>query len=119
MDDSIPAIEPLIEQPHQVDIKMADDVFIKQIVVANPETYLPQHSHAYDHTSMIALGAVRVWEGGDCKGDFTAPCGLTIKACVKHMFMTLVPNTIIYCIHNVSRTGDVDLLDEHDPYGRV
>jgi hypothetical protein len=105
--------EELAEQPVSVEIKMADGIFIKSHHAKLAWTWMPQHSHTYDHTSMIARGAVRVWRDGWLMGDFIAPKGLLIEAGTKHMFVTLEDDTIIYCIHNVSRTGDVEIADEH------
>lgn len=101
------------EQPPVVEIKMADGVFIKQMAIAKAGTLIPQHSHAYDHTSMVAVGAVRVWCDGKLLGDFRAPTGILIKAFSKHTFQALEQGTIVYCIHNVSRTGDVEIMEEH------
>lgn len=101
------------DQPPVVDIKMADGVFIKQMLIKKAGTFVPQHSHTYDHTSMLAVGAARVWEDGKLVGDFIAPAGLLIKAHTKHTFQALVDGTIVYCIHNVSRTGIVDVDEEH------
>lgn len=101
-------------QPYGVELKMADGVFIKQMAVPKAGTVIPQHSHTYDHTSMLAVGAVRAWADDKFLGEFAAPTGLTIKANTKHRFETLVDNTIIYCIHNVSRSGDVDVDLQHE-----
>lgn len=105
--------EELDEQPVVVEIKMADGIFIKSHHVKKAWTWLPQHSHTYDHTSMIARGAVRVWKDGWLQGDFVAPKGILIEARAKHMFATLEDDTIIYCIHRIDRTGDVEIADEH------
>lgn len=107
---SIPALTNLSEadQPPVVEIKMADGIFIKQMLIARAGTYIPQHVHKYDHTSMLAVGRVRIWKDGVFDGDYTAPTGILIAAGVAHMFMALVDGTIVYCIHNVSRTGDVE-----------
>ena len=101
--------EELDEQPVTVEIKMADGIFIKSHHVHKAWTWMPQHSHTYDHTSMIARGAVRVWKDGWLLGDFVAPKGILIAAGVKHMFVTLEDDTIIYCIHRIDRTGEVEI----------
>jgi quercetin dioxygenase-like cupin family protein len=90
-----------------------DDVFIKQMVVPDRGTVVPQHSHEYDHTSMLAKGSVKVWGDGKYLGVFVSPAGIEIKAGVKHSFLTLEDDTIIYCIHNVSRSGGIEMLEEH------
>lgn len=105
------------EQPYGVEIRMADDVFIKQMAIPKAGTYVPQHSHAYDHTSMLAVGSVRVWEDEVLKGDFTAPTGLFIRAGTKHCFLSLEDNTVVYCIHNVSRGDLVEILEENHILG--
>jgi quercetin dioxygenase-like cupin family protein len=107
------------EQPYGVEIHTPDGIFIKQMVIAKAGTYVPQHSHAWDHTSMLAAGAVRVWRDGVIDRDYQAPTGIPIAAGVKHMFMALEDETIVYCIHNISRTGEVEVSDEHQIVGEA
>ncbi len=90
-----------------------DGVFIKQMLMKEPGTKVPQHAHEYDHTSMLAKGSVRVWIEGRQEGDFRAPYALFIKAKLKHTFQSLEPDSLIYCIHNVKRTGKVQIHAEH------
>lgn len=101
------------DQPTATEIKIADNLFVKQYVVLKADTWLPQHSHTYSHVSMIATGAVRVWADGKPLGEFRAPSGVVIEAGVKHTFLTLEDNTTIYCIHDISRTGEVEVAEEH------
>lgn len=108
-----PSLVVAPEQPHGIELHMADDVFIKQMVIPRAGTYVPQHSHAYDHTSMLAKGSIRVWEDGQLTGDFVAPTGIMIKRGVKHTFLSLEDGTIVYCIHNLSRADVVEVLEEH------
>lgn len=105
-------IEALQEQPEAVEIKMADGIFIKQMSLPRAGMFVLQHVHAYDHTSMLATGSVRMWRNGVCVGDFKAPTGIMVLAGVEHQFQSLVPDTLIYCIHNISRTGAVDVLGQ-------
>jgi quercetin dioxygenase-like cupin family protein len=101
------------EQPHGVEIHMADGIFIKQMIVPKAGTYVPQHSHTWDHVSMLAVGSIRVWKDGVLDGDYTAPTGIMIKAGVEHTFLALVDQTILYCVHNIGRTGEVEIIKEH------
>lgn len=103
----------LTDQPHGVEIDIVDDIFVKQMIVKSKDTLIPQHSHTWDHLSMLAVGAVRIWRDGVLDGDYVAPAGILIKAGVKHTFRTLEDNTIIYCIHNIMRSGKIDVLEEH------
>lgn len=103
-----------IEQPIDVAFALEDGVFVKQMLLPEAGSLVPQHSHAYDHTSMLAVGSVRVWCDEKLLGDFKAPRPITIKARCKHTFLTLEPGTLIYCIHNVARTGEVEVLAQHE-----
>lgn len=106
------------EQPYGVEIRMADGIFIKQITVPLAMTLIPQHAHTYDHTSMIAVGTFRVWKDGALVGDVSAPTGLLIAAGIKHAFLSLTAGATLYCIHNVSRTGEMEIQEEHQLVGR-
>jgi quercetin dioxygenase-like cupin family protein len=110
---------PLDHQPYEVDVRTVDGVFVKQIVIERKGTVLPQHSHVWDHTSMIARGAVMVWKDGQPDDKYTAPCGIFIKACVKHTFLSLEDNTVIYCIHNLHGEDKIKILEEHELSGEV
>ena len=96
-----------------VEIHGEDGVFIKQMVLPAAGITVPQHAHTYAHTSMLAVGSVRVWKDGVLMGDFHAPTGITIEAKVKHTFLSLEPS-IIYCIHNVGRDGSVSVHEHHE-----
>jgi hypothetical protein len=102
-----------IEQPPDISFALTDGIFIKQLFIKSAGSLVPQHSHEYSHVSMLAVGAIRAWCDGVLLGDFVAPHPLHIAALKKHTFQSLVDNTLIYCIHNVSRTGEVDIHEEH------
>jgi hypothetical protein len=121
--DSCPAhcdIVPLADQPPSAEFITPDGVFIKEMLLPVAELYVQQHAQEYAHTSLLACGSVRVWAGKDgTSEDFHAPAPIEIAAGVKHTFMSLEDNTVIYCIHNVSRTaGQVQVRDEHQ-FGSV
>ena len=111
---------PLIEaedQPHGIEHFTADGVYIRQGVVAKAGTIIPQHSHVYPHMTMLVKGSMTVWEDDVLVGNRIAPDGIYIKPGVKHAFKTLEDDTIFYCIHNVSRTGKVEIKEEHHLVG--
>ncbi len=101
------------DQPISTEIKMADGVFTKSMVVARAGTLIPQHSHAFDHVSVLVRGGIRVTANGECLGDFAAPHGITIKAGVKHLFQTLVDDTIVLCVHDIGAADAVEVVEEH------
>lgn len=106
--------ELCIEQPPVWERTTPDGVFIKQMYLKVRGTLVPQHSHVYDHTSMLARGSVRAWAGDELLGDFTAPCPIFIKAKVKHTFLSLEHDTLIYCIHRLH--GDDKTVPIHEEH---
>jgi hypothetical protein len=59
---------------------------------------------------MLAVGSVRVWCDGEFKGDYKAPTAIFIKENSEHKFLSLEPNTVIYCIHRIDRAGEIEIL---------
>ncbi len=104
-------------QPVQVDFNTVDDVFVKQLVVAKAGTFIPQHSHCYDHSTLVATGRVAIWVDGKAAGIHSAPYMMLIKRGTKHLFETLEDNTILYCIHNLTHSGVVEILEQHELLG--
>jgi len=102
------------QPPDDIEFQTIDDVFIKVMQINKAGTYVPQHSHAYDHGSFLAHGSIRVWQDGKLDADYHAPCLLHIRAGVKHLFQALEDNTRVLCIHNVSRAEIVEILERHD-----
>lgn len=107
----------LEEQPPVVEIKLCPGLFVKQMLIAKSGTFVPQHSHAFAHLSMLAVGAVFVWKNGAPLGRFEAPTGILIEAGAKHTFAALVDGTLLYCIHRVGADGEPDVLEEHQLIG--
>ena len=98
---------------YSVQITTPDGLFVKSMCADKAGTIIGQHAHAWDHSTFIALGAVRAWKDGALLGDFTAPQFIFIPAHTKHRFETLEDGTIMWCIHNISRTGEVEIVEEH------
>lgn len=101
------------EQPLESGLAITDDVFVKWYKVPRSGTILPQHSHVFSHVSVIAHGGVRCWQDGELKGDFMAPTTVKIEARSKHTFLTLADDTVFLCVHNISRTGEIEIEEEH------
>ena len=97
-----------IERDHH----FADGVFVKAITV-EAGALVPQHAHAYDHTSFLAAGEVMAWCDGDYLGRIKAPRGVLIKAGKRHSFLTVEPSVLL-CIHNLHGDAAVKVLDEHE-----
>jgi mannose-6-phosphate isomerase-like protein (cupin superfamily) len=92
----------LVHLPDDIEWTTSDGIFIKGMIMKRKGTMVAQHSHEYYHTSLVAKGSVRVWEGEKFIGDFKAPDAIKIPAKSKHRFQSLEDNTEVYCIHNMS-----------------
>lgn len=92
--------------------RTVDGVFIKQMYLKTQGTLVPQHSHKHAHVTMLAHGSVEVVVEGHKIGVFKAPYPIFIEARKKHSFLSLEPETVLYCIHNTSRTGSVEIHQE-------
>lgn len=101
------------EQPNTVTFEMVDGIGTVATLIHRAGTYIPQHAHKYAHISTVAHGSVAVWKGRAFLGTFAAPRQIVIEAGVKHMFQALEDKTVVLCIHNVSRTGEIELAEEH------
>lgn len=103
------------EQPvGGIEYMTVDNVNIMQITVPLKNTIIPQHSHEYDHATLVTSGSVIVWAADENLGEFKAPAMVEIKANVKHAFKTLEDNTSLYCIHNTSRNGIIEVKEENN-----
>ena len=105
------------EQPVSTEWVTADDIFLKSYFIAEPGMYLPQHSHRYDHTTVIASGAIEVWQDDAYDGIYEAPRMILIRAGTKHLFKVLKAGTTILCIHNASRPEVAAVIAEHEIAG--
>ncbi len=103
-------MEHLIPQT-LVEFKTVDGMFIKSIFLPRKGLY-PQHSHAFDHTSLLARGAVNLWKENEVL-FYVAPAIIWIEKEVKHKFQTLEDETLIYCLHNLNGEEQVRVLEEH------
>ena len=81
----------------------AEGVFTKTILIAEAGTFIPQHSHASAHLTVVVSGRVRVWAADDYLGEWQAMSSVLIPAHIMHTFQSLEPNTTLLCVHDVSR----------------
>lgn len=97
-------------EPESVDFHEADDIFFKRYELP-VNALVPQHVHDYDHTTILATGALRVWCDEVLVGDVKAPVEMLIKANTKHTFLALEPS-LLYCVHNL-RGKTYRISEEH------
>ncbi len=87
-------------QPTQED-EIVDGVFTKRITITHAGTIVPQHSHEYEHLTVVASGSVLATEGSNPPNVVHAPNTIRIPANTKHTFTSLEPATILLCVHHM------------------
>ena len=107
------AFAPLLEEPISTEVKMADGVFTKSMVIRHAGTFVGQHSHVYPHVSVLVKGAMHVWRDGVYDAEYQGPIGITIPAGVLHTFKTTRDNTIILCVHDIGEAEAVEIAERH------
>ena len=99
-----------IELP-KIEVRMLDGIFVKAMKCARPGTIVEQHVHVWDHGTFIARGSFRVFKDGHDMGDFKAPTSVIIEAGTKHCFVSLEPDSVALCIHDVSgEIGEIQVI---------
>jgi hypothetical protein len=110
---------PPDDQPYGIEVHSADGVWLKQTLVPRAGTVLPQHTHLWDHLTMIAVGSVLLWKDGVLDGRYDAPSGITIRAGVAHEVQTLTDNTVLWCIHGLHSEEAQQVLRQYDLDGET
>ncbi len=102
------------EQAIETVICEAHGLYIKQVVVPCAFSFVPSHSHALSHITLLTQGAMNIWMGDEYMGEQRAPKPIHIAAGVKHLFETLEDNTTFYCVHELTSPQALAILEEHN-----
>jgi len=101
------------DQPESAEFSCVDAIFVKQMDLPKKGMVVPQHAHVYDHTTMVAKGSIRVIRDGVDLGVFYAPKPIFIRAKTKHLLIAMEDDTLAYCLHNLSHSGEVEIHEAH------
>ena len=82
-------------------ITEASGLYFRSITLPEAGTYIPQHTHDHDHATLVCSGKARAWCDGICIGDKGKGEVFEVTAGHKHEFVSLEPNTMMVCIHNI------------------
>lgn len=104
---------PLEIDENGYEVTTADGIWVKRYTFPAAGSIVAQHAHVWDHTTLIATGAVYLWKDGALDGRHDAPCCLLIKAGIKHTFQTIENDTTVLCLHNALHPQVAAVLDEH------
>ena len=91
---------------------LVDDVYTKVFVAKKAGTYMGQHSHTYDHGTLVVTGSIRLYIDKKAVDDYHAPAMIRIKAHTKHILLALEDNTTCACIHNAHGETEPNIHEE-------
>lgn len=102
-------------QPAEAEMVIYGGIFCKLYTVADAGTMIPQHSHRYDHITMLMSGTVHVWYEGCPPTAYTAPAVIRIGAFRKHTFLTMGRDTVLACVHAIEglEADEPAIAEEH------
>jgi quercetin dioxygenase-like cupin family protein len=63
---------------------------------------IPQHTHPYDHATLVASGSAILYVDGKFAGVHVAGEAIEIKANVQHEFESLNDDTRLVCVHHTA-----------------
>lgn len=75
--------------------------YFRTTILKKVNMIVPQHVHDHDHATLIGHGGVRCWRDGQWAGDYVMGMVVVIPAHTRHLFQSLMPETVLTCIHNV------------------
>lgn len=73
-------------------------VCVRVIMLKEIGYMVPQHSHEFGHTTLIAHGAAALFIDDKHIKDLVAPALWYVKPDTKHVYQALMENTILACI---------------------
>ena len=103
---------PLADACTTTAIRCADGIHTEAVRIFKAGAKTGYHAHAYDHTTVIVRGSVEAFADGEPLGRFGEMESLLIRAGALHQFTALEDDTTFVCVHNVSRTGDIDTVGD-------
>lgn len=95
--------------PHVL-IGACHNVYIRQMHFKSTGDREVQHTHAFDHITLLSKGSLRV----TCNGKetiFKSPHMIYIKAEHIHEMEALEDDTLAYCIHGMQNTSEKKIDD--------
>ena len=72
------------------------------------------HAHSFDHASLLVQGRVKVQIEGEDWKEFQAPTFIVIRANLNHRIVSLVDDTIWYCVFAM-RDFEGQVVSQYDP----
>jgi len=88
-----------------------DDWLWVKVFALKAGEMIEQHTHCFDHVTLIATGTVRKWINGQDCGEITGPKPITIAAMTEHKFLAIT-DAVVGCIHNLRGEGYPAILED-------
>jgi len=82
-------------------------MWVKQMIFDQTGDLHPGHQHTFDHQTLLSKGSIELIANGETT-VFKAPTIIYIKAGIKHGMMALEDDTVVYCVHPLRGSDQVD-----------
>lgn len=97
----------------KMDIRIADNVFVKMMEMYFKGDIITGHSHVFDHITLLAKGSLLMRANGE-EHEHKAPKLIVTPKGVIHEFEALEHETLLCCIHAVRDGDGVDNIAPQD-----
>jgi hypothetical protein len=100
------------------DLGFFGNIWVRQNVLDKAGSFLPGHTHNFDHVTLLTKGSVEVEITGYPPKQFKAPTFIIIRKEHEHKFTALEDDSQWYCVFAL-RDVDGEITDmysgKHDP----
>lgn len=90
---------------HELPLEQISEVggfYFRSVTFKEVGTIIPQHVHDHDHVTFVGHGRFRGWKDGEWIGDRSAGQAFFIPKGSAHIFMSLEPDSLLTCVHDVA-----------------
>lgn len=103
---ALPEVRIRFDAPEPV-IADAAGLYFRSVIIPAAGTVIGQHAHDHAHATFIGAGRLRGWKNGAWMGDKGAGEAFEVEAHAEHAYMTLEPNTLVACCHDIASAMSV------------
>lgn len=82
-------------------------IYFRSLRMPRAGTVVSQHVHDHDHATLCGNGRAIMFVNGERVGELRAGQAAELKAGQRHSFITLKPDTLLVCIHDVASAESI------------
>jgi quercetin dioxygenase-like cupin family protein len=95
----------------EISLGVVHNVWARQMHFLKAGDHETQHTHQFDHLTLLAKGSLEVTTNGEVT-VFTAPHMIFISKDSIHSMTALEDNTVAYCIHSLNGSDSTRYVDD-------